>query len=184
MSDMIRNAIGAIVFTVAVLFFINYVGNMMVKPTLTPKIQKAEVIDTKPAPIAAPAPKTALPKAAPVVVAKPVAVAKKVARAVDAKKGFKTFKRKCLGCHTVNKGAPNRTGPNLWGIVGRDKGIMEGYRYSKSLKTFGGTWTETDLSRFIAGPRVMVRDTKMTFRGLKTEADRLDIIAFLKTLKD
>jgi len=158
-----------------------------VKPTPTPKIQKAEVVDIKPAPKAAPAPKaepTPQPKAAPVVAAKPVAVTKAVARVTDAKKGFKTFKRKCLGCHTVNKDAPNRTGPNLWGVVGRDKGAMEGFRYSRSLKTFGGTWTETDLSRFIAGPGVMVRDTKMTFRGLKTEADRLDIIAFLKTLKD
>lgn len=191
MSDMIRNAIGAIVFTAAALFFINYVGNMTTNANhteITQKIQKAEVVDIKQAPIvaapskAAPEPKAGAPKA--VVEAAAKAPAKAEARVMDADKGYKAFKRKCLGCHTVNKGAPNRTGPNLWGIVDRAKGAKDGFRYSKSLKTYGGTWTEADLSRFIAGPRVMIRDTKMTFRGIKTEADRLDIIAFMKTLKD
>lgn len=189
MSDMIRTAIGAIVFIVAALFFIYFIANMPGKPSLSAKNQKAEVVNIKPAPKAEAEAETeteAETEAEPVVAAKPVAVAKAkaVARVVDADKGFKIFKRKCLGCHTVNKGAPNRTGPNLWAIVGEDKAAMEGYRYSRTLKTFGGTWTEAELSRFIAGPRVMVRDTKMTFRGMKVEADRLDIIAFLKTLKD
>jgi len=175
MSDTLRNVIGAIAFAAAALFFINYAGNMTSNANRTAtataeKIQKAEEVDIRQAPTA------------PAVTKK--AVVKAEARVVDANKGFSTFKRKCMGCHTINKGAPNRTGPNLWGIVDRDKGDMDGYRYSRNLKALDGVWTEADISRFIAGPRVMVPDTKMTTRGLKTEADRLDIIAFLKTLKD
>ena len=173
MSDTLRNVIGALAFAAAAIFFISYVGNMTSNTNRTataPKIQKAEEVDIKQAPTAPADAKKAVVKAE--------------ARVVDANKGFSSFKRKCMGCHTINKGAPNRTGPNLWGIVDRAKGDVDGYRYSRNLKALGGVWTEADLSSFIAGPRVMVPDTKMTTRGLKTEADRLDIIAFLKTLKD
>src|SRR5471032_3109440 len=29
-----------------------------------------------------------------------------------------TVAKQCQGCHTFEKGGPNRVGPNLWGIVG------------------------------------------------------------------
>lgn len=183
MSDTLRNVIGALAFAAAAIFFINYVGNMTSNAKHGASVQKAEAVNVKPAP--AQASKVAEATSAPKAVAKKAVVkAKAEPRVVDADKGYKAFKRKCMGCHTVNKGAPNRTGPNLWDIVDRAKGGMEGYRYSRNLKALGGVWTEADLSRFMAGPRVMVRDTKMTFRGMKVEADRLDIIAFMKTLKD
>ena len=98
--------------------------------------------------------------------------------------GYGLFKRRCLGCHTSDKGAPNRTGPNLWGIVNRPKGSSEGFRYSRQLHLLGGVWTEAEISTFIAGPRAMIKDTKMTFSGIKIEKARLNIIAYLKTLKD
>jgi len=98
--------------------------------------------------------------------------------------GHQMFKRKCLGCHTAGKGDPNRTGPNLWNIIDRPKAAAPKFRYSKAMKRFGGVWSESELNHFIAGPKVMIRDTKMTYRGLKTEQDRLNIIAYLKTLKD
>ena len=37
--------------------------------------------------------------------------------------GQDSFK-KCLSCHTPQKGGPNGTGPNLWGIVGRKPGAL------------------------------------------------------------
>ena len=39
----------------------------------------------------------------------------------SADNGQDTFK-KCLPCHTPDKGGQNGTGPNLWGIVGRKLG--------------------------------------------------------------
>ena len=40
-----------------------------------------------------------------------------------------TFK-KCMACHTPDKGGPNRVGPNLWGVVGRKAGTHAGFAYS------------------------------------------------------
>lgn len=100
------------------------------------------------------------------------------------KAGYSLFKRRCLGCHTSDKGAPNRTGPNLWGIVNRPKGQSEGYRYSQQLRMLGGVWTEAEIITFMASPRSLIKDTKMTFNGIKVEKDRNNILLFLKTLKD
>ncbi|PHS79202.1 MAG: hypothetical protein COB59_02935 [Rhodospirillaceae bacterium] len=98
--------------------------------------------------------------------------------------GRSLFTRRCLGCHTSAKGHPNRTGPNLWSIIDKPKGQSPKFRYSMQLKLLGGVWSEAELNRFIAGPRSMIPDTKMTFKGIKVEKQRLAIIEYLKTLKD
>ncbi|MBL4748677.1 MAG: cytochrome c family protein [Magnetovibrio sp.] len=100
------------------------------------------------------------------------------------KLGASLFKRNCLGCHTPNKGSPNRTGPNLWGIIDRPIGQVKNYRYSRQLQVLGGIWSEDKVSEWLAGPRAMIPETKMTFSGLKNPQDRNNIIAYLKTLKD
>lgn len=106
------------------------------------------------------------------------------ALAGDVAKGKKTFRRKCMSCHTIDKGGKDRTGPNLWGIVGRTKAASETFRYSNTLKMYGGVWSEAEIGSFIAGPRTFMRDTKMTFAGLKSAKDRADVLAYLKTLAD
>ena len=58
--------------------------------------------------------------------------------------GKDTFKR-CLQCHTPEKGGPNRVGPNLWGIVGRKSGTHAGFPYSEAMKTHGADWTFAEL---------------------------------------
>ncbi len=100
----------------------------------------------------------------------------------DATKGKKVFK-KCKACHTVNKGGKNRVGPNLFGIVGTKAGAVKGYRYSKAMKKSGLTWDEATLDKFLKKPKKLVKRTKMGFSGLKKDAQRTDIIAYLKTLK-
>ena len=36
--------------------------------------------------------------------------------------GAKLFKAKCATCHTCNEGGPNKQGPNLFGVIGRQSG--------------------------------------------------------------
>ena len=51
--------------------------------------------------------------------------------------GQDTFK-KCLSCHTPQKGGPNGQGPNLWGVVGRKPGSHAGFPYSEAMKSGPG----------------------------------------------
>lgn len=100
----------------------------------------------------------------------------------DAVKGQKVFK-KCKACHTVNSGGKNLVGPNLFGIVDQEAGKKEGYKYSKAMLASGLTWDEATLDTYLTKPRALVKKTKMTFVGLKKEKHRVNVIAYLKTLK-
>ncbi len=41
-------------------------------------------------------------------------------------------------------------------------------------------WTEDQLDAYLADPKAVVPDTKMSFPGLKKEDDRENVIAYLK----
>ena len=194
---MIRDVIGAILFTIAVFAFVNFVGDMAIpkhvpenevtsaapEPAADEAVSAPEPEPTPaPEPVAEAAPTPAPIATKPNAAAIPAVVAD--ALAGNAAKGKKTFRKKCMSCHTMDKGGKDRTGPNLWAIVGRAKGAAENFRYSNTLKMFGGVWTEAEIGSFIAGPRTFIRDTKMTFAGLKSAEDRADVIAYLKTLTD
>lgn len=101
----------------------------------------------------------------------------------DVEKGFKVFK-KCKACHTVEKDGKQRTGPNLYGIVGGPVGAREGYKYSNAMKAFGGKWRPKLLDTYLQAPRKAVKGTKMTFAGLKKLEDRVNLIAYLNTFSD
>lgn len=101
----------------------------------------------------------------------------------DIEKG-KTVARKCVQCHVFDKGGPHRIGPKLWGIVGRKQATHEGFPYSKAALEKGGTWEVEDLNQFLKKPRAYMPGTKMSFIGLKKIADRANLIAYLKTLKE
>jgi cytochrome c len=92
--------------------------------------------------------------------------------------------RKCTACHTADKGGPNRVGPNLFGIVGRDVGKHEGFAFSSAMSSHGGKWTFEDLAKYLHDPREAVPGNKMAFAGVKDNAELADLLAYLRTLSD
>ena len=94
-----------------------------------------------------------------------------------------TYNNHCRTCHAVNPG-DHRLGPALHGIVGRKAGSVDGFAYSPGFKTTDLVWNEANLDQFIADPNSVFPGSNMaTFAGLKNEADRAAIIAYLKTMK-
>lgn len=99
----------------------------------------------------------------------------------DAAKGEKVFK-KCKACHAVGPDAQAKTGPVLNGILGRTAGTAEEFGYSDVMVQAGAdglVWTPETLAGFLEKPKGYVEGTKMSFAGLRKEADRNDIIAYL-----
>ena len=97
----------------------------------------------------------------------------------DPAAGQKASKR-CATCHTFTDGGANRIGPNLWGMVGKDKGAVDGFRYSDALRDMGGAWSYDDLNAFLANPKGFLNGTKMNFAGVKSVQDRANIIAYMR----
>ncbi len=104
----------------------------------------------------------------------------------DAEAGKKVF-NECKGCHQVGPGAENRVGPHLNGLFGRVAGSLEGFRYSKSFRRAGNSgleWHADSLSDFLKNPRSVASGTRMSYRGLKDETKRADLIAYLRLFSD
>lgn len=93
--------------------------------------------------------------------------------------------RKCGGCHTFNEGGANGTGPNLYGVVGRPIASHAGFQYSAEMVAHAAevpAWTYEELNIFLTSPKDRVPKTKMVFPGVKDDAERANIIAYLSTL--
>ncbi|PQA86180.1 c-type cytochrome [Hyphococcus luteus] len=102
--------------------------------------------------------------------------------ATPAERGRKVFNQ-CAICHAAEEGAGNRVGPNLFGVVGRKAGTLEGFSYSQAMKNSNIVWNEATLDAYIENPLQYVRGTRMAYAGLRNEQQRADLIAYLKTLK-
>jgi cytochrome c len=103
------------------------------------------------------------------------------ALAADPAAGQKIFKTQCGICHTVVAGQ-NRIGPTLFGVVGRPAGGVPDFHYTADHKKLGITWDAANLDKYLANPRAMVPDTSMVYAGLKDDAQRADLVAYLETL--
>lgn len=105
-----------------------------------------------------------------------------VLAAGDAERGQRDAK-KCAACHTFEEGGPNKIGPNLHGVIGRDKASVDGFSYSDAMQARAGEpWSYEDLFAFLAAPKSWLPGTSMAFAGLKSPEDRGDVIAFLRSI--
>lgn len=111
----------------------------------------------------------------------------------DAANGEKEF-RKCKACHMIVADDGNeivkggRTGPNLYGVIGRVAGGVEDFRYGKGLEdaaAAGFTWTEEALAEYVVDPKAWLEaqgydsQSKMSFKLRKGGED---VAAYLASL--
>lgn len=92
--------------------------------------------------------------------------------------GARTWKL-CQSCHLTAEGAGNLVGPNLHGIFSRQVATVEGFAYSPALKAETFQWTPEQLDHWLENPRTFVPGNRMSFSGVRREADRLGVIAYL-----
>jgi cytochrome c len=104
--------------------------------------------------------------------------------AADTAAGEKIHQR-CLQCHDFAKGGPNKIGPNLYGVVGAKHAHNTTFSYSTAMKALADkTWGYDELDAFLKSPKAAVPGTKMAFAGLSKAAERVNLIAYLRTVSD
>ena len=90
----------------------------------------------------------------------------------------------CKSCHSIKEGGGNKIGPALWGVLGRQIGSINDYKYSKAFAEFGGEWNLENMNSFLIKPKDYIKGTKMSYAGLKKEKDRASIILYLNEYSD
>src|SRR5258708_22242846 len=70
----------------------------------------------------------------------------------DVAAGQAVFKRTCAICHTVEAGK-NKIGPSLAGVVRRQSGSLEGFKYSDAMKKAHITWSSDTLHKYLSDPQ-------------------------------
>ncbi len=122
-------------------------------------------------------------------VAKPVVVAIDIAALManaDVAKG-KTGVRSCAACHTFELGGKDKSGPNLFNILGKAVGSKEGYKYSKALQALnaeGKVWGYAEMFAFLKKPKDYAKGTSMGFGGIKKATKQADVVAYLRSLSE
>jgi len=91
---------------------------------------------------------------------------------------------RCQQCHDLSKGGPNKIGPNLWGLVDRPRATHPGFDYSSAMSASHDPWSFDKLFVFLKAPQATVPGTKMSFAGLRSSKDRIDLLAYLRTQSD
>jgi cytochrome c len=92
--------------------------------------------------------------------------------------------KKCVACHTFDKGGRNLVGPNLWGIIGKPKAADAAFNYSAAMRGQKGNWTLEDMDAYLKNPRGTVPGTNMAFAGIPRANERADLLMFLNSKSD
>lgn len=98
--------------------------------------------------------------------------------------GERAFAR-CSSCHALDPGS-QRPGPHLLGIVGREAGAVEGFRYSPALREAGEgglVWDEAALDVFLADPDGFLPGTTMRI-GVANADQRAALLAYLRSASE
>lgn len=107
-----------------------------------------------------------------------VLVAQSAKAAGDAARGEAVFKR-CLLCHTIKAGDPNRIGPNLHGLFDREAGKEPGFHYSSGLANANFKWDDDKLEEWLTKPQDFISGARMPF-NVPNGQDRADVISYLR----
>jgi cytochrome c len=116
----------------------------------------------------------------------------------DAEAGKKVFNQ-CQTCHVVADADGNvlagknaKTGPNLYGIIGRPAASYEGFKYGEGIQEAaakGLVWDEEKITAYVQDPTAFLEEvtgdgkakSKMVFK-VKKEEDAANVAAFLASL--
>ena len=115
----------------------------------------------------------------------------------DAAAGEEHFNRQCIACHVVEDeagevlaGRAGKTGPNLYGVAGRQAGSVPDFAYSEILAAYGASgavWEEANFVGYVQDPTGFLQEatgedgrSKMAFQ-VRDEQQAHDLWAFLAT---
>jgi cytochrome c len=105
--------------------------------------------------------------------------------AADISKGQALVQQQCAACHSFAKGGAAGVGPNLYGILGAKMFSQAGFTYSAAVRSkAGGTWTPDTMSAWLLDPAGFAPGTAMSYPGVKKDASRADVIAYLNSNSD
>ncbi len=117
-----------------------------------------------------------------------MALASSSAFAGNPDEGKKIFNMKCKVCHTVVPNGKNKTGPNLFGVVGRKAAALQSFKKYKVLQGANFVWDEASLDELLVNPnkffkKISGNNSIMAIVNTGNPSQRADLIAHLKTLK-
>jgi cytochrome c len=91
----------------------------------------------------------------------------------------------CKACHMFDAAGTNNIGPGLFGVVGRKPASHPGFAYSAAMQAVGAKqpiWDYQHLFDYLKNPAAYAPGTKMTYVGMSSPQDRINLIAYLHTL--
>lgn len=107
----------------------------------------------------------------------PLALAACNAQHGDPVRGQQLYARECSSCHSLTA---STNAPMHCGLIGRKAGTVPGFAYSEAMRASKLRWDEKTLDEFLTAPYLILPGTIMGFPGFTEQADRSDVIAYLK----
>lgn len=105
----------------------------------------------------------------------------------DIAAGESYFSKKCAVCHNIEKGQPNKVGPQLYGVMGRAVAGLGDFSYSEAMKNHASVaskWDWDAMNHFQWSPRKTVVGTIMAYAGTPKDQERANLIVYLNSKSD